>query len=701
MSEYLARLEAGIQKANADGNMEQVKVLGQAYREEQAKSGEQDSPRANGMADGRFDEFAIGMGKGMTDVGRGVKDLWLRSTDYSGSNKDALDQLNARAEEEQSNYDRDLGDSNYAFAGEMVGEIAATAPVGSVLGGITKGAQAIRGGQAMRLAATEGALAEGITQRGGLEERGGAALGGAAGGLVGDAAMKGVGKLITRSVRKKDALGVGRRLSRMDDEADALQKQAMDDGGYSLDRVDATKTSEGYMSREAVRGQPEYIDYKAKQQSDITAKAESFIPESSRGVSGADARESTANNLVGALDNSKNYSAAEVDAFYTEWRMSMGDEKVPLPGLEEQLTTFLKPKADGGSILKVDSAIGEEIRGVLGSYGMLGAPEAAIRDAAGNPIATGGFTVGQIEMVRQELNGYYTPNLSRTAKAALEQAKGIVDEHVALHAFKGLKDESVGTLYKGQKATEAYKIHQKTWGNKTFLGKLTAAGVDGDDFATAPAATLRKLLNSDNVTKLAKVKSIMELGTADEKAAWQSLTELPLIEALEAGLKANPNELGIKAFEKALPKTSSARKLLWGDKADEIDKAIRAWKLNGTKPAQGAGAMNNSNTAMAHNAVSVGARVGAASGAFGRVGQLMLAIPGTINLIKGGIKKTGLHLDAEAIASGKLPAAAENKIRAQLKKDIAAAYGDSKLAQFDNVINFLIRNSVRELATEE
>lgn len=642
------------------------------------------------LGDGALNSLAIGMDKGFTNVIDGARDLYNRAT----GDDDALARINKEADYGDAAFNRDFDGDWWAKGGELGGEVIATAPLGGVTAKL--GAGAMAAGRTARLAAAEGFAAEALTQRGGLQDRAVAGAGGAVGGAAGDLALKGVGRVARAHLSNVDANGIKARHLADDTDAAARVRQAAEDGGYQLDAVDAERR--GYLEREALRGNDQYDTFKQGQHTDIIDKARSFLPEDAQGAvgQGAKMREAAADDLFAALKSKKDYSEAEVDAFYEEWRRSMGGEKVPLPGLEEKLTKFLDPV--DGEILNADKATGEGIREVLTKYGMLGNPESSIRDAAGNPIAKGGFSVGQIEKVRQELNGYYTPGLSKTGKRALEQAKEIVDEHVALHAFKGLKDESVQTLYKGQKATEGYRIHQGTWGNKTFLGKLTRAGIDGTGFAESPTKALRSLLSQDKVADLQKLKDVMEFGDEAQRAAWKNITELPLIEALEAGLKGSPNELGIAAFERALPKSPKARQLLWGDKSDDIDKAIRAWKLNGTKPPQ-KGNINTSNTAMVHDALSVGARVGAASGLMGRVGQLLLAVPSAMKMVRTGIRNGAREIDVQRLVDGQLPQAAEAKLMKEMKEEMIAAYGDASIAKYDNALNLIIRNTIREMYT--
>lgn len=111
-------------------------------------------------AGGRFLE---GIGRGMSNVGRQVGNIVGLVDDERIEEMEALD--------------KDLMDTGWGTAGSIVGEIAATAPVGGVTGALGKGAAAARGAGMLPQAVARG-LASPIT-RGAVE---GAAVGAVLGG---------------------------------------------------------------------------------------------------------------------------------------------------------------------------------------------------------------------------------------------------------------------------------------------------------------------------------------------------------------------------------------------------------------------------------------------------------------------------------------------------------------------------------------
>ena len=151
----------------------------------------------------------VGVGRGMTNVGRGVQDAWFRMTD----DDDSLADLNKTIKGEESSWKALSDESTAASIGEIGGEIAATLPLGGLAGiggkaaigkgfgalaklnGSTKLNSAGRIAGNFGEAAIDGAIASGITQRGGLDERMDAATGGAALGAAGAGVLGVAGKV--------------------------------------------------------------------------------------------------------------------------------------------------------------------------------------------------------------------------------------------------------------------------------------------------------------------------------------------------------------------------------------------------------------------------------------------------------------------------------------------------------------------------
>ncbi|NIB42118.1 hypothetical protein HBA55_21105 [Pseudomaricurvus alkylphenolicus] len=177
------RLYAALQKAHAAGNFDHAKQIAEHIKAAQA---DPEPDYTEGMSGA--DKFIVGVGRGMTNVGRGVQDAYYRAT----GDDDSLTALNKRIEADEASW-RQLADSStLANVGEVVGEVAATAPVGLGVGGVASKAGLQVGSKLLptvAVGAAEGATTAAIVQRGGLEERleaagEGALLSGATSGVV-------------------------------------------------------------------------------------------------------------------------------------------------------------------------------------------------------------------------------------------------------------------------------------------------------------------------------------------------------------------------------------------------------------------------------------------------------------------------------------------------------------------------------------
>lgn len=200
-SRYMNRLIAGFRKAHALGDREKALLIGREIRrlqreqenEEDSAVQPVDSPVYPVDEMSTMEKGLVGVGRGMTNVGRAVQDGYYRLT----GNTDALHRLNDRIESEQPAWNALKEDSTAASIGEVVGEVAATAPIGGLAGagmkaGLvkagTKLSPLVTGGLA---AAVDGGVSAATVQRGGLDGRIEAAAKGAAFG-AGTAGVLGV-----------------------------------------------------------------------------------------------------------------------------------------------------------------------------------------------------------------------------------------------------------------------------------------------------------------------------------------------------------------------------------------------------------------------------------------------------------------------------------------------------------------------------
>lgn len=684
----LQRLEAGIKAAHEAGNEDHVRALGAEYRRLQAEMQEQDTaPDALSeedqelfgsttgstfFGDGGLNEFVIGVGKGVTDVGRGAQDLWHRFTGNPDDN-DALTRLTKKAEEEQELYDRHLGDSKAAFAGEMLGEILTTAPVGLGVGSVARGATGVK---ALLAAGTEGAIAEGITRRGDLGDRASAAAGGFVGGAAGDLLLKGGGKLVRRVRKGRDTLGVREGFEGREAAADALQEQAARDGGFQLDRVDAME--EGFLEREALRLTEDGMSFRKQQEADILAKAKSLVDGDFDAVGDVSAAQrDAAEGVFERLQAARRGSEADVDAAWDAWRDAADSTLDGAPVRRAIKNAY-------GEMLAADRMkIGKKLQSVMKDYGMDGRGKAQI-------------SASDIGQLRIEFNTF-----AKNAKGT--QGRAWRNLKTALEDAAVKQTDGAGKIGAGKTANDATAAHFQKWGDSTFLGRLTKEGIDGEGFARDPVTEFKSYLRPGNLQKLKKLQqAVAETGDAALTRQWDSLRELPLVDALQKSIDPSTGTLSTARLGRELDKLDTATKeLLWGpERASEVQKALEAWKLHGRKPSQ-KGALNNSNTAhIGHNVMSVMARLAAAGGMFGRASQVLLAIPAALSAGRQFGAKTVRELDAQRLAEGKLPKAAEKRLRRYLEQELNAAYGP-RATEYGTLVGWLVRNAVREGVTEE
>lgn len=694
--------------ASSQGNMDMARQISQRIMDMDAQESkpyemsDEDQEIFGGMTDGAGEEFIVGVGKGFTDVGRGAQDLWYRIT----GNDDALSELTKKADEEDAMFQRDLGDSGWATAGEITGEIAATLPVGMGAAGLL--GRAGLAANSTRVAMLDGALSEGITQRGGVVERGKAAGMGTLGGAVGNEAMKAVAPRVAKlRARGRSRIKELTEQAGLGDEAAARVTRAADDGGYTLDAAQATQQTDALYRRDAlVRDNPDAASMAQQQEKDILAKADEFLAR----VGGyrdpmdmpKDTRSKAAAGMARALRSLKDADDAEVDKFYREWREAMGDEPIPVIGLREAA------EAPFANVTRaVRDEVGEQVRGIFDDY-FLGDLDKGARllDSSGNPFGarTSSLTVGNFEKVQQELNALYRRTSNGDTRQFLGQVKDSLNEHVSL-SFQRISDEGTATLNKGRKATEAYKENLKKWSRDDIVTKSTEMKADGIEFRTNPKSSLDAMLRPGNEGTLRKVKDRMALSKDPSvRQSWNQMQQVPLVEAIEAARKAGGANAGneafsAKAFMRELGKyNSETLEALWGPKMlGDVKKAAQAWDLKDAKSAmqmQGRKQNPSGSALVLHSTMQAGVRVGAALSRIPMVGQFLLAVPATANVVSGVWGKWKTKVDVERLASGQLPTTVEKELKEAAKqifsKEVYDAYPDS--------VVYMTREAIREYA---
>ncbi|MEO1078530.1 MAG: hypothetical protein AAFY29_03170 [Pseudomonadota bacterium] len=655
---------------------------------------------------GAGEKFLVGAGKGLTDVGRGAQDLWFRIT----GNDDALERLTERADAEDAMFERDLGDSGWATAGEIVGEVAATLPVGMGVAGVA--GRAGLAANSTRVAMLDGAISEGLTQRGGLAERAGAAGMGAVGGAVGNEVMKRAVPAATRLASKaaRRRLGSLREAEGLGSEAAARMQRAREDGGFTLDAAQASQNTDAlYRRDELVRTSEDAANLAQQQEKDILAKADEFLAR----VGGyrdpldmpKDARSRAANGMARALRSLKDADDAEVDRFYREWREAAGDEPIPVIGLREAAE-----KPFESATVAVRDEVGDQVQRIFDDY-FLGDLNAGSRlmDSSGNPFGarTTSLTVGNFERLQQELNAIYRRSPNADTRRFIGQVKDSMNEHVSL-SFQRVSDEGAATLNRGRKATEAYKQNVQRWSRDDLLTKMTEKSADGEMFRKNPKTSFDAMLRVGNSPMLRKAKNRMALSSDPTvRQSWQQMQQVPLIEAIEAARKAGQSNVAneafsAKAFRRELAKyNSETLETLWGkDMTDQVKRAAMAWDLKdvrSTMQMQGRRQNPSGTSLVARGIAQAGLRISSTLSRVPVIGPTILMFPATANVAAGVWGRWKNQMDVRMLASGKLPATIQKELEAAAQQ----AFSKEVFDQFREPTIIAMREAIREIAQHD
>lgn len=103
-----------------------------------AGKSENDWSAADDMS--QMDKFQVGMGKGFTDIGQGAMQLLQRGGNSKLPEHLQYDteKLDNQIQQENQQFSKDLGDSNFASVGRFAGQTVGTAPIGGAVGMLAK-----------------------------------------------------------------------------------------------------------------------------------------------------------------------------------------------------------------------------------------------------------------------------------------------------------------------------------------------------------------------------------------------------------------------------------------------------------------------------------------------------------------------------------------------------------------------------------
>ena len=674
--------------------------------------------------------LANGVQRGFTNIGQGAQDLWARRPRVGG---DALDEVNAKAElaemtarfdKQQAEYDRRFKGNAWAAGGELAGEVISTLPAGGLLAGAVRGTTLA--GRATMLAATEGAAVEGLVTRGDAATRGEAAFYGVAGGAVGSEVLKRGGnlyrsqKLRSEANKQYDAADVARErdgLPTASDPAgltttgDARVKAAKNDGGYELDRVDAERV--GFDERENLftESDPDWANRQKVQVSDVTKRAEAFIPEykaNANGVrqSAAAVRETAGQDITRGLSSARKKDKQAVSDAYTALEAQLGDTKIPVKELRATLDRMVNGvKNEAGEQIELGLPIGDStnitamnklINDYLGAKGPDTVTTSRVMGRAPVEQITPGvrkdyLTTQEARDFKDQVSSLYTDGKAgNSANNRLEDLKGEIDRQT----LEGAVSVGDTTVQQGVDTVRMARDNFAVWNDKGVKGKMTKLGIDPGAFAQDPVTTMNQLLGNGQLAQLEELKRFMGM-RPQMKAAWDKLTNVPKLEALEAALTVKGEFSGAAYAKKIGDLSPQKQELLFGKEgAAEINRAMRAWSLRGAEPGK-LGKANKSSTA------SSAAAQGATLAGFSVLGIPLPLVAPMIRGLKSWVGITANSATIKSLANNSLPPVAAKAAREKLKAGIAKEMGITDLAKYDKVLTMLLRNTIRESMTQE
>jgi hypothetical protein len=615
---------------------------------------------------------AIATGRGMSNMVDNVKDGYYRAT----GNEDALSALNSRREKEDALYEKFHNEQKaISTVGQIVGETAAIAPVGLLARG---GLLAARGGAALTrnasfgVAAGEGLATGVVGTRGDMEDRlkGGIIEAGLGGTMqaVGD----GVGGYFRQARQGKTAMADGV----VAEEARIAKQSALveEEGGYTQDVADMTGSQTAIDYRDNARGAGDRstLEFEAKQEADIQAKAEGFASENG-GFRRTDIEQGE--GVQKALTDLRDGDLKQVDEAYDLWRASHGSNTKVDTG--EFFNTL-----DSVKLNSKQKEFKKTIDKVLEENGV----------KPGKPMS-----IDQVENIIIDINSHWD-----SATPQFNQAAGAYKEALDKYVIDGFGDitnlPANHPVRLGKEARVKAKAMNDAWNRGDILDKITKIPKGSTEHSLRALDGIRALKAKGNYKDLRKVKLMLNQ-TAEGRQVWKDIEASEIFEALEKAMpsiKARKKADGLqdvvdgKAFNTRINKmdTESQEVLFGKDKAAKMQKAAERWSERG-RTTSTRGQANVSGTARA--ALQGAVRLMASRGAGGDV----LA---TVPFIGQFFQRRNARKISEAAQmgqSGKLSAEGkielENELIEEFKKNLSPAIID----RHSGIINNLIRSYVR------
>ena len=630
--------------------------------------------------EGVVKNLAIAGGRGMTNIGRAAQDGIFRIT----GNDDALARLNAKDDREQLAYDRfDEENPIASGVGQFIGETAATSLIAAparalMVGGKLQKAMSIK--KRMALAAGEGAATGVIATKGDLEDR-----------LKGGVIEAGLG-----STMEGTAGAIGRRLSLRkarksyvkeglaDEQAyiDAKMDEAARVGGYQMDAADASGRSSALDARNRSRASedPSQLQFEADAEADIIDAARGYA-DGTGGVHRTD--NEIAEELGAVLADERAADMKGVDEAYDSWRASHGsDVMLDTTGFMGVMDSML------GKVRQGQKSLVPEIKEIMAKH----------KVDRNSPIS-----VDQVEEVIQDINSLYKPNDDKYNGVA-GKIKEAIDDW-ATEGFGDLTDLPENSPIRlGQEARRTARAAFKKWDTGDIVDKITSFSRGTKNLRTNPIEAVKAFNQKKNLKELRKLK--LRLQSSEDpraKQLWADMAAAPLFDALDKALPAvsggkvgegGQQLFGTAAFFNAIKNQRLApetKKLLWGNKADSIEKAMVSWNERG-KIIQTRGDPGKSGTAAATKALSQ-------AGVRASNGQTLTVLP-VIGWMFETANKRAAVKGGRALRSGKLDKGSIRELTAELKNDFAANHSEAFQKRYGQTFGYVMRQLAAQLGND-
>lgn len=675
------------QKLYDDGDVEGANYAARKVEEYDAETATQGNS---------LEKLHYATNKGLADTGRTIQDGFRRvvnfvdnsnpfiSDEQKAGNDTYRDDALGRLEQRQAVADREYApfseaNPKTAFAGELIGESIALAPVGLAGRGIAlanTGRKALTANAAFGVGAAEGLATGVIGTRGGIEERlTGGLIEAAAGGVL-EAGMSGVAA--ARRLNKYSGEAADTQMVRDEASRQAKIEEERAVGGYTMDTADVEGDQVSLNVRDTARnnGEQGVLDFESTQEADIQARAEqhaydtggSHLTPNEQGV-----------ELQRILTEARDGDLKKVDDAYDAWRGSHGSE------VQVDTTRFF-------------TKINEVTEGLSDKQAQFSSVLSGIFERRG--IKQGKpMSVDDVENVIMDINDHWDKN-TPAANMAGREYKAMLDEYV-VESFGDISNLPANSPVRlGKEARIQAKAMHDQWNTGDLFDEISDTVRQGNGKVNTLRALdgITRMKKKGNFTDLRKLKLFLQGDSSGEAGTklWKDMQASELFDALEAAQpRVKPNAKGQGSqelvnhgrYNSRFNKLDvEAQDILFGKKeADKYRAAIESWSKRGrTNATRGDPSAKGS---ARQRALSQGVLRAAAQGGLG--GNVLIALA-PLNTALNEMSAKGIAKGALAQQGGSLSKLGKKFTRREYMAAFEKAYSPEVLQRHKTVINDII-----------